>query len=231
MHQSNWSDWAHLVSPDLVRWTRLKSALAPKGNWDGTLSMLDEKPVILYDCANVAACLPSSETHRNVPNDRSIVGVARPANYDDVNLTEWIKDPHNPISILNGSPGAGPSNIWRAGGVDNMLMTQGRRGPVARYVSTDPLLHNWTVAQHLFFAKPSDGICIFQPLPTSITTTHVQKTNVTTPTHMLGHVPVQSHEAGTPWFVLGSYDESVGVFEQIGSPVPLDSSELVCFQS
>ena len=31
MHQANWTDWAHLVSTDMVRWTRIPSALAPNG--------------------------------------------------------------------------------------------------------------------------------------------------------------------------------------------------------
>ena len=36
MHQANWTDWAHLTSPDLVHWTRTPSALSPNGDWDGT---------------------------------------------------------------------------------------------------------------------------------------------------------------------------------------------------
>ena len=30
-HQANWTDWAHLVSTDMVHWTRLPSALSPNG--------------------------------------------------------------------------------------------------------------------------------------------------------------------------------------------------------
>ena len=37
--------------------------------------------------------------------DPAIVGVARPADYNDQNLTKWIKDPTNPI-IVGGKHGA-----------------------------------------------------------------------------------------------------------------------------
>ena len=74
MHQANWTDWAHLVSTDLAHWTRVPSALYPNGgqmagqgplscvlrltitclaDWDGSLTIMDDKPVILYDCYNV----------------------------------------------------------------------------------------------------------------------------------------------------------------------------------
>eukprot|EP00729_Bicosta_minor_P013902 gene13902-23529_t len=39
-HQANWTDWAHLVSSDMVHWTRLPSALSPNGDWDVSLSIL-----------------------------------------------------------------------------------------------------------------------------------------------------------------------------------------------
>ena len=55
MHQANWTDWAHLTSPDLVHWTRTPS-LAPNGDWDGTLSMLDGKLIIFFDCYSVEDC-------------------------------------------------------------------------------------------------------------------------------------------------------------------------------
>lgn len=56
MHQANWTDWAHLVSRDLVRWTRIPSALSPNGDWDGSLTLLDGKPVIL--CKHATAHNP-----------------------------------------------------------------------------------------------------------------------------------------------------------------------------
>ena len=125
MHQANWTDWAHLVSTDLVRWTRLKSALAPNGDWDGALTIMpDGKPVILFDCYNVPDCNGSVHTSRSatkpVPNDHPLVGVAHPADLSDPNLTAWTKDPRNPIALydLKGARVtrgfAGPSNIFNA---------------------------------------------------------------------------------------------------------------------
>ena len=245
MHQANWTDWAHLVSTDLAHWTRLPSALAPNGDWDGTLTLLDGKPSILYDCANlVPGCIPpnasvlpaeSAPLHL-APNDPARVGVARPADYEDANLTKWIKDPHNPIHIQNGRPGQGPSNMWRThdGRVTNMLMTQGRHGPLVRFQSTDPTLHNWTVAQpDPFFAQKSNGVAVFYPLPSGgNTSTDVFGSAGPTPTHLLGHVTNAPHEAGTPWLVIGTYDgEGTGGFTPTDAPMPLDSSELVVFSA
>ena len=63
MHQANWTDWAHLVSTDLVHWSRLPSALFPNGDWDGSLTILNGKPVIMYDCYNVVDCLELLDVH------------------------------------------------------------------------------------------------------------------------------------------------------------------------
>jgi hypothetical protein len=104
MHQANWTDWAHLVSNDMVHWTRLESALFPNGDWDGSLTLLDGKPVIMYDCFNLKDCLPANATPGL--GDNPLVGVARPVDLSDQNLTTWNKDPHNPIYIQleNGEP-------------------------------------------------------------------------------------------------------------------------------
>lgn len=48
MNQRN-NDWGHLISKDFIRWTRLPDAL-DVGSWDGSLSILNGDPVILYDC-------------------------------------------------------------------------------------------------------------------------------------------------------------------------------------
>lgn len=100
-HQANWTDWAHLVSTDLVRWSRLPSALSPNGDWDGSLTVLNGVPVIMYDCYNVPDCHPINTTGPGLGDPR-IIGVAHPANLSDPNLTKWKKDPNNPISINNG---------------------------------------------------------------------------------------------------------------------------------
>ena len=226
MHQANWTDWAHLVSTDLVRWTRLPSALSPNGDWDGTLTILDGKPIILYDCYNVADCRPLS-MGAAAPSDPAIVGVARPLDLNDPNLTRWRKDRLNPIAILNGSSGEGPSNVWRgADGRVNFVAAQRGGRPAVRYETSDPRLHNWTVAQpYPFYEAVGGGVAMFYPLPTSSNRTVAANE----PTHLFGHVvPPPGHATGTPWFALGTYDERVG-FKQVGSPVPLERSDMMVF--
>ena len=112
LFQANWTDWAHLVSTDLAHWTRIESALSPNGDWDGSVTLIDGKPVILYDCFNVADCRPPPPPAAAAPlvssrwgegsGDPAIVGVARPVNYDDPDLAKWQKDARNPIVIHGG---------------------------------------------------------------------------------------------------------------------------------
>ncbi len=168
------------MSTDLVHWSRKPSVLSPNGDWDGALTILDGKPVIMFDCFNVADCRPppalKSVAASRVPSlneyqqrrqeegggkawarigsgDPPIVGVARPVDPSDPNLTKWEKDPANPITV-SGPHGAyaGPSTIWQSpNGKYNMLMGGGSRGGTARYESTDPTLHNWTAADPQFY--------------------------------------------------------------------------------
>ena len=127
-------------------------ALAPNGDWDGALTMLDGKPVIMFDCFDVADCRPPATAASNTTTappssgvggvggvgaggaqgwgaghrrgregrvrsgDPAIVGVARPVDYNDPNLTKWEKDPNNPIAIKGVRTSyAGPSEIWKVG--------------------------------------------------------------------------------------------------------------------
>ena len=161
-----------------ARWTRLPSALSPNGDWDGALTILDGKPVILFDCYSVADCRPPqpsalarphARAHRSPPpfgarsGDPAIVGVARPADYGDQNLTTWRKDPRNPIAVHGATgPYAGPSTIWKQGATYNMAMQDGHT--TARYQTDDATLHNWTVADSNFF-RTSSGPTEFFPLP------------------------------------------------------------------
>ena len=227
MHQANWTDWAHLVSTDLVRWTRLPSALSPNGDWDGTLTILDGKPIILYDCYNVADCKPPAKGFTS-PDDPAIVGVARPVNSSDPNLTKWTKDYRNPIKILNGSSGAGPSNMWRSDdGRVNFVMAQRGGRPAARYQSYDPALHNWSVGTpYPFYEDIGGGVAMFYPLPKP----GRRAAAPGEPTHLFGHVvPPPGHARGTPWFALGTYDDHSGAFQQTGSKAPLERSEMMVF--
>ena len=143
MHQANWTDWAHLVSTDLAHWTRLPSVLSPNGDWDGALTILDGKPVILFDCFNVADCRPPPTNNIPAPpsvgtgtGDPPIVGVARPADPTDPNLTVWKKDPANPIAVSGAHAAyAGPSTIWQEGNTYNSAFA----APATGWICCRPL--------------------------------------------------------------------------------------------
>ena len=81
MNQANWTDWAHLVSTDLAHWTRHPSALSPNGDWDGAVTFVDGKPVILYDCFDVADCRPINGTTAEVAEQRQAVAAAKRRRY------------------------------------------------------------------------------------------------------------------------------------------------------
>ena len=169
------------------------SALSPNGDWDGTLSVLDGKPIIFFDCYDVQDCNGSyvppevakvkSERRARIglPLDPPLVGVAHPANLSDPNLLEWKKDPRNPIAFHTADGTvvrrgfAGPSNLWRAPG-EPLSFAMQLGGSIARFTSHEPSLHNWTVADASFYGSRSghggrgaSGLAFFE-LPTNTQT-------------------------------------------------------------
>jgi hypothetical protein len=169
----------------------------------------------MYDCFNVADCRPPAKTYGEAVGDPSIVGVARPDDYDDQNLTKWHKDPLNPV-VFHGAHGAyaGPSSIWMVGDTFNLAMPL--NSAIARWESTDPTLHNWTMADPRFY-NTSSGPSEFFPLPRTLpgrihrTAKNSQATaaqaTAAQPTHVLaGIVAPKPYRGGTPWFVLGQYN-------------------------
>ena len=241
MHQANWTDWAHLTSPDLVHWTRTPSALAPNGDWDGTLSMLDGKPIIFFDCYSVEDCngsyVPPAWRQRQrdvgLPLDPPIVGVARPADPDDATLLSWKKDPRNPIALhqSDGTPVtrgfAGPSNLWRTpAGALTFAMQLG--GSIARFESDEASLHNWTLADPAFYAHGghgghgASGLAFFE-LPSA-----GGAADGGPYTHWLGNLWADGTNAGTQYVVLGRYGAD-GTFANVSAPQPIESSQVVVF--
>ena len=163
MHQANWSDWAHLVSTDLVHWTRIQSALSPNGDWDGALTIVDGKPIIMYDCFNIPDCRPPGANASGPLGDPAIIGLARPVNYSDAKLAEWTKDPGNPIVIHGAGRYAGPSTLWRDGA--EMRMAMPLNGAIGLFSTSDlTSLHTWNVTTAAFYPN-SSGPTEFFPLP------------------------------------------------------------------
>lgn len=222
MHQANWTDWAHLVSHDLVHWSRLPSTLSPNGDWDGALTLLEgDRPVILYDCYNVADCRPSSSRLSTTVGDPAIVGVAWPDDEADQNLTKWYKDAQNPI-VIHGARGgyAGPSTIWKANDLYTMAMPL--NGAIALFQTASSSFHEWNVTNAVFYPT-SSGPSRFVPLLGSVGAPSESYTHV-----LFGIQPPKPHRIGTPWYALGMYDGN-HTLSKTGAPAALDASELLVF--
>jgi hypothetical protein len=171
--------------------------------------------------------------------------VARPDDYDDQNLTKWHKDPLNPV-VFHGAHGAyaGPSSIWMVGDTFNLAMPL--NNAIARWESTDPTLHNWTMADPRFY-NTSSGPSEFFPLPRTIPgrihrTAKNSQATAAQPTHVLaGIVAPKPYRGGTPWFVLGEYNPTGSTgstaaggngsqqFLHTSSPSAFDWSDVVIF--
>jgi len=233
MHQANWTDWAHLVSTDMVRWTRLPSALAPNGDWDGSLSLVNGVPVIMFDCYNIQDCngsVVSSDRRSSFhPLDPPLIGVAHPSDLNDPNLTTWIKDPRNPISLraTDGSPistgFAGPSNLFHSPPSDALSFVVQLGGVIGRVQSDETTLHNWTVADPQFFAggghggRGASGLAFF-PLPGGASGGGFDS--------FLANLWVDGAEAGSQYVEIGSYKN--GTFSN-PKPQPIEYSQVVVF--
>ena len=138
----------HAVSPDLIRWTELESALSPEpgevGCWSGSCVVDDEGPVILYT--------------RIVGDDwgRGQVALARPAAGD---LTRWERRPK--AAVIAGPPenertiAFRDPFVWRTGDGWTALLgagLYGYGGCALQYSSVD--LQNWTY-QGVLASKPA----------------------------------------------------------------------------
>ena len=130
-------NWTHAVSNDLVRWFRVKDAVAHdrQGACDGTVSfpggVFGTAPVLMYgpDCADpdgfphaagavAAGGVASSSSPSPSPlGDFPRVGVALPADPTSPHLLDWVKGPTN-VSFSNGStpsePCSFPGKVWRS---------------------------------------------------------------------------------------------------------------------
>ena len=168
-------------------------------------------PVIMYDCFNVADCLPvppppppSPSTAAHLPaavvavdrgrddtGDPAIVGVAWPVDPDDANLTLWRKDPANPIKVTGARRYAGPSTLFGSEDGKTLNLLMGDSGRTARYQTTDlTTLHDWTVADATFY-NTSSGPTEFVALPDS-GGLHA----------LIGVVAPKPYRGGDPWYRL-----------------------------
>merc|ERR1712166_98964 len=159
-HQCCQNHWDHVVSKDLIHWTRLLPPIVPNmnptnephpdwydahGSWDGSLSVPNEwnglkEPVVIMTTVEGT---PPAGTNRSRVGGHVGMAVVHPTNSTDPFLVSWTKDPHNPIEFDSGvltTPYDTPGQVWRNGNHWNFLILG------ERYTTTDPKLHTWGVA-------------------------------------------------------------------------------------
>ena len=163
-HQCCQNHWDHVVSNDLVHWTRLPPPIVPNmnptgiphpdwydahGSWDGSLSYPHkwngiQEPVIVMTA--IEGAHPPSPPP---PPYTVAMAVVRPSNASDPFLLNWTKDATNPIHFDSGAlttPYDTPGQVWRNGDHFNFLILG------QRYTSSDPSFHTWRLASGGKFA-------------------------------------------------------------------------------
>ena len=213
--ESWFHSWGHVVSTDLVHWERLPDALVPPpygtpGDYelgedcDGTLSFTPD-PVIMFG--------PSCDPPRL--GDAAIVAVARPENASDPLLTNWTRDPRNPVAF-DGRPCSFPGPVWRSrnGSHWNMLCAASPHA-WGRYETEDATLHGpWSLADPEFATYPN-ATGVGGSSGASFLALHGARPGQ--PTHVIA-------EGADAVFHYGSYDEGLEKMALAGGRFPLDYS-------
>ncbi|NYI05170.1 GH32 C-terminal domain-containing protein [Allostreptomyces psammosilenae] len=148
--------WGHAVSEDLVHWRDLPMAMvptagspAPDGVWSGSATVDENGDPVLFFTAGNDSVRPNQAT-----------GLARPADPDDPDLTEWIMHP-TPVTVQQPDLDVGPGRkvrygdfrdpyVWKEGDTWFQLMGSGVQttegadvgGTALLYTSTN--LTDWT---------------------------------------------------------------------------------------
>lgn len=164
--------WGHLVSDDMVNWTPLKEVItpeagtvAPDGVWSGGATLdADGNPVLFFTAGNDSW---ASSGDRLIGNQN--VGIARPKDLSDPNLTEWEVYDGYAIRQQAGQGTAGQFRdmfVYREekgdGYIWYMLIctksTQTNGGAALLYTTEDDSFTSWTYRGEVFNIpnQPSD---------------------------------------------------------------------------
>jgi hypothetical protein len=224
-------------------------AIAGPSGWDGSITIIPSidngQPAALFDCipgkdavgiksascSNYSAPAVAEWTTASASRpplrfgDPSYIGIARPIDANDPNLTAtWRKDARGHISVLNETGGyaigfSGPSPVWKAANSEfRMVMTYGP-GHTGMFCSTDPSLFNWTVCAGMFYPDRDAGGAMFLalPPPPPLTTEEEEEEDVVPYTHfLLGVTP----GLGKGVAALGVYDDANRTFSNTTGPPP-----------
>ena len=110
--------WGHLVSDDMVNWTPLKEVItptagtiAPDGVWSGGAAYdTDGTPVLFFTAGNDSW---ASSGDGLVGNQN--IGIARPKDLSDPNLTEWVVDEEYAVKQRTGTERSVPRCLCLSG--------------------------------------------------------------------------------------------------------------------
>ena len=148
-------EWFHIVSKDLINWEEVGVALTydkpydATGPWSGN-AFFDKNglPVLIYYANGTGLCL------------------ARPKDYTDPYLREWVKDEHNPVIKKNDFKEESPygvydvSNVWIMN--DRYYVLTGNKDanhlPMSYLFSSSNLI-DWTFEGE--FLKPDSNMNAF----------------------------------------------------------------------
>lgn len=145
--------WGHLVSDDMVNWKPLKEAIMPTENtvcpdgvWSGGATLdNDGNPVLFFTAGNDSYQKDGLISNQNI-------GIARPKDLSDPNLTEWIIDDELAIKQASGQGKTGEfrdASVWKEDDTYYMAVCSASTkatagGTVLLYTTKDDSFHNWT---------------------------------------------------------------------------------------
>jgi sucrose-6-phosphate hydrolase SacC (GH32 family) len=155
LHGPYWGNicWGHLVSDDMVNWKPLKEVItpdydsvAPDGVWSGGVTYDDKGvPVLFFTAGNDSR---KDKDGTGLVSNQNI-GMARPKDPSDPNLTEWVV--HDSLVIKQDAKTGRPGDfrdphIWKEGSTCYMLIGSGTGvgGGALLYTAEDTDLANWT---------------------------------------------------------------------------------------
>ena len=151
--------WGHLVSDDMVNWKPLKEIItptagtvAPDGIWSGGVNFdSDGNPVIFFTAGNDSF---ASAGQGLISNQN--IGIARPKDLTDPNLTEWEVSDTLAIKQKSGEGKAGEFRdpfVFKEGNTWYMLVcssSSANKGTALIYTTTDDSFTNWTYRGQLY---------------------------------------------------------------------------------
>ncbi len=162
--------WGHLVSDDMVNWTPLKEVItptagtvAPDGVWSGGSTYdSDGVPVLFFTAGNDSW----QKAGQGLVGNQNI-GIARPKDPSDPNLTEWVVEDEYAIKQTSGQGKAGDFRdafVYqdKDAGTWYMLIcsasTTTNGGTALLYTTTDDSFTNWTYRGQVYEIQnqPSD---------------------------------------------------------------------------